>query len=67
MDNGGKLDYNPNSKSKVLVLNTQSFSDKEVKTMITKLNDKLNIDCESRPNKGKLTIIIKNYDRFIDL
>lgn len=30
MDDGGKLDYNKNSKNKSVVLNTQSFKDQEV-------------------------------------
>jgi len=31
MDDGGKLDYNKNSTNKSIVLNTQSFTDLEVK------------------------------------
>ena len=30
MDDGGKLDYNKNSKNQSIVLNTQSFTDLEV-------------------------------------
>jgi len=33
MDDGGKLDYNPNSNNKSIVLNTQSFTTEEVSMM----------------------------------
>ena len=33
MDDGGKLDYSKNSKNKGVVLNTQSFTTKEVSAM----------------------------------
>jgi len=38
MDDGGKLDYNKNSKNKSLVLNTQSFTDEEVGKLSRKRN-----------------------------
>lgn len=67
MDDGGKLDYNPNSKNKGLVLNTQSFTNEEVKEMSEQLNEKFNLNTELRANKGKKVIVIKNYDGFISL
>lgn len=67
MDDGGKLYYNKNSKNKGVVLNTQSFADKDVKTMVDQLIDKFNLDCEIRSNKGKKIIVIKNYSIFISL
>lgn len=58
-DDGGKLDYNKNSKNKSIVLNTQSFTNIEVKNMSKELMEKFNLDCEVRSNKGKKVIIIK--------
>ena len=60
MDDGGKLDYNKNSKNKSIVLNTQSFTEKEVEIMTAELIAKFNFDCEIRSNKGKKVIVIKN-------
>jgi hypothetical protein len=67
MDDGGKLDYNPNSKNKSVVLNTQSFTNKQVKSMADQLTEKFNLDCELRNNKRKKVIVISNYDVFISL
>ena len=69
MDDGGKLDYNKNSKNKGVVLNTQSFKDKEVEIMAQQLMEKFNLDCEVRSNKGKKVIVIKSscYPRFLFL
>ena len=67
MDDGGKLDYNPNSNNKNIVLNTQSFKNSEVIAMCDQLNDKFNLDCEIRSNKGRKIIVIKNYSVFISL
>ena len=69
MDDGGKLDYNKNSKNKSLVLNTQSFTDKEVETLSNGLKAKFNFDCSVRSNKGKKVIVINNnsYPLFLDL
>lgn len=53
MDDGGKLDYNKNSKNKSVVLNTQSFLDIEVIKMSKELSNKFNLNCEVRSNKGK--------------
>lgn len=64
MDDGGKLDYNPNSKNKSIVLNTQSFTNKEVNMMSKELNDKFDLDCEIRSNKGRKIIVIKDYNTF---
>jgi len=59
-DDGGKLDYNLNSKNKSVVLNTQSFTDKEVELMSMQLALKFNLECEVRSNKGKKVIVIKS-------
>ena len=69
MDNGGKLDYNKNSKNKSVVLNTQSFTDLEVETMAEQLSSKFNLLCEVRSNKNKKVIVIKDasYPTFIYL
>ena len=60
MDDGGKLDYNKNSKNRSIVLNTQSFTDKEVEIMSKELMAKFNFECEVRSNKSKKVIVIKN-------
>ena len=60
MDDGGKLDYNKNSKNKSIVLNTQSFTESEVLTMEKELSEKLDLSCEVRSNKGKKIIVIKS-------
>ena len=60
MDNGGKLDYNKNSKNKSVVLNTQSFTDLEVETMAEQLSSKFNLLCEVRSNKNKKVIVINS-------
>jgi hypothetical protein len=67
MDDGGKLDYNKNSKNKSVVLNTQSFKDKEVEIMTQQIMEKFNLDCEVRSNKGKKVIVIKSssYSAFL--
>lgn len=68
-DDGGKLDYNKNYKNKSIVLNTQSFTNIEVKNMSKELMEKFNLDCEVRSNKGKKVIIIKgrSYTLFIKI
>jgi LAGLIDADG DNA endonuclease family len=60
MDDGGKLDYNKNSKNKSIVLNTQSFTDIEVEKMSQELSNKFNLSCGIRTNKGKKIIIINS-------
>lgn len=69
MDDGGKLDYNKNSKNKSIVLNTHSFTFKEVEMMSIQLMEKFNFECEIRSNKGKDIIVIKNnsYPLFYEL
>ena len=69
MDDGGKLDYNKNSKNKSIVLNTQSFTDDEVKMLSNELIVKFNLECELRSNKGKKVIVISNssYPLFLEL
>lgn len=52
-DDGGKLDYNKNSKNKSVVLNTHSFSTEEVESMAKQLQEKFKLECEVRSNKGK--------------
>lgn len=60
MDDGGKLDYNKNSKNKSIVLNTHSFPEEEVLNMSKELNEKFNLDCNIRSNKGKKIIVINS-------
>jgi hypothetical protein len=60
MDDGGKLDYNKNSKNKSIVLNTQSFTDLEVFNMANELKEKFTFNTEVRSNKGKKVIVIKS-------
>lgn len=69
MDDGGKLDYNLNSKNKSIVLNTQSFSFSEVEMMSLELMCKFNLVVETRLNKNKKIIVIKNesYNNFVQL
>jgi LAGLIDADG DNA endonuclease family. len=68
MDDGGKLDYNKNSKNYSVVLNTQSFTNLEVELMSEQLSGKFNLLCEVRSNKKKI-IVIKNssYQAFYNL
>jgi hypothetical protein len=65
MDDGGKLDYNKNSKNKSIVFNTQSFSSIEVEKMSQELSDKFNFNCEVRSNKGKKVIVINSESYFL--
>lgn len=67
MDDGGKLDYNIGTKNRSLVLNTQSFKDEQVNILCKELNDKFDLGCSIRSNKGKKIIIISNYDTFVKL
>jgi len=69
MDDGGKLDYNKNSKNKGLVLNTHSFSKEEVDKMSIELSNKFNLKTSVRLNKNKNIIVIdsNSYNKFIDL
>ena len=69
MDDGGKLDYNKNSKNYSVILNTQSFTNLEVLNMSEQLSSKFNLLCEVRSNKNKKIIVIKNssYQTFYDL
>lgn len=60
MDDGGKLDYNLNSKNQSIVLNTQSFTEGEVDIMSSELSNKFKFECEVRCNKGKKIIVIKS-------
>jgi hypothetical protein len=64
MDDGGKLDYNKNSKNKSLVLNTQSFTELEVIKLASELTDKFKLSIHIRTNKGKKIIVI-NSESFI--
>ena len=68
-DDGGKLDYNKNSKNKSVVLNTQSLTTEEVEIMAKQLQEKLKLECEIRNNKNKKIIVIKSesYTNFRDL
>lgn len=69
MDDGGKLDYNLNSKNLSVVLNTQSFTDNEVETMAIELGNKFSLKCSTRFNKGKKIIVIdsSSYSVFYGL
>ena len=60
MDDGGKLDYNKNSLNKSVVMNTQSFSEKEVEFLSSGLTKNYGLICETRFNKGKKVIVIKS-------
>jgi hypothetical protein len=69
MDDGGKLDYNLNSKNTSVVFNTQSFSDSEVSLMVKELSEKFRLNCNIRENKGNKVIVInsESYPIFLDL
>ena len=69
MDDGGKLDYNKNSKNRSVVLNTHSFTDLEVENLCDQLSNKFELLCEVRSNKNKKIIVIKDtsYSRFYPL
>lgn len=69
MNDGGKLDYNKNSRNKGLVLNTHSFTKEEVDIMSIKLNIKFNLDTNIKLNKSKNIIVIKSesFNKFMDL
>lgn len=58
MDDGGKLDYNKNSKNRSVVLNTHSFTEAEVQKMSEELSIKFHLECTIRKNKGKDIIVI---------
>lgn len=59
-DDGGRLDYNKNSKNNSIVLNTHSFTDLEVENLTNELAEKFNLICETRYNKNKKIIVIKS-------
>lgn len=61
MDDGGKLDYNKNSKNNSIVLNTHSFKDVEVTKLANELEIKFKFQIEVRSNKMKKIIIIKSH------
>ena len=69
MDDGGKLDYNKNSKNRSVVLNTHSFTDLEVENLCDQLSNKFELLCEVRSNKNKKIIVIKDtsYSKFYQL
>jgi hypothetical protein len=67
MDDGGKLDYNKNSKNKGLVLNTHSFSKEEVDKMSIELSNKFNLNTSVRLNKNIIVIDSNSYKKFIAL
>jgi LAGLIDADG DNA endonuclease family len=69
MDDGGKLDYNKNTKNKSVVLNTHSFTTCEVAKMSEQLSSKFNLICEVRSNKDKKIIVVKDlsYQAFDNL
>jgi hypothetical protein len=53
MDDGGRLDYNPLTKNRSMVLNTQSFSRIETEGLALLLTNKFKFKTEIRSNKGK--------------
>lgn len=65
MDDGGKADYTSN-QGKGIVLNTQGFDKESVKMMCDELNNKFNLKCWVKPNKGKHVICIsgKSFEDF---
>ena len=65
MDDGGKLDYNKNSKNKSIVLNTQSFTDLEVINLAEELHEKFRFKTSTRNNKGKKVVIINADSYFV--
>jgi len=65
MDDGGKLDYNKNSKNLSIVLNTHSFSKAEVEAMTIELSNKFELNCSTRNNKGKTVIVIDSSSFFV--
>jgi hypothetical protein len=69
MDDGGKLDYNKNTKNKGLVLNTHSFSKEEVVMMSLELSSKFDLNTSVRLNKNKNIIVINSdsYEKFLNL
>jgi len=69
MDDGGKLDYNKNTKNKSVVLNTHSFTPCACAAMSEQLSSKFNLICEVRSNKDKKIIVIKDlsYQAFYNL
>lgn len=69
MDDGGKLDYNKNTKNKSVVLNTHSFTTCACAAMSEQLSSKFNLICEVRSNKDKKIIVIKDlsYQAFYNL
>jgi hypothetical protein len=69
MDDGGKLDYNINSKNLSVVLNTHSFTKNEVETMAIQLSNKFSLKCYTKLNKGKSIIVIdsSSYNDFLNL
>lgn len=69
MDDGGKLDYNINSKNKSVVINTQSFTELEVIKLSHELTDKFKLNTHIRTNKGKKIIVInsESYNLFRNL
>jgi len=65
MDDGGKLDYNKNSKNLSIVLNTHSFTKDEVVTMAIELSNKFELNCSTRNNKGKTVIVIDSSSFYV--
>lgn len=69
MDDGGKLDYNKNSRNRSVVLNSQSFTKEEVEIMSIELSNKFSLKTNIRLNKNKYIIIIDSdsYDKFLNI
>jgi hypothetical protein len=69
MDDGGRLDYNKNTKNNGLVLNTHSFTESEVINISYNLSEKFDLNTEVRKNKSKFIIVIKSesFIKFMEL
>ena len=65
MVDGGKLDYNKDSKNKAIVLNTHSFTDSEVLILSKELTEKFKFNTHIRNNKGKKVVIINADSYFV--
>jgi len=59
MDDGGRLDYNKNSKNNSIVLNTHSFTNLEVFKLAKELESKFNLKIEVRSKKNEKSISYK--------
>nr|AAL34391.1 putative protein [Chlorosarcina brevispinosa]AIT94637.1 putative LAGLIDADG homing endonuclease [Chlorosarcina brevispinosa]AIT94649.1 putative LAGLIDADG homing endonuclease [Chlorosarcina brevispinosa] len=68
MDDGGKMDYSLD-RGKGLEFHTQSFTLPEVESLVEGLQEKFQLDCWSKKNKGKYIIAVsgKSFERFTEI